>query len=450
MGYLKKQVSSNLHEKFKDKEMKKPLFTLAAIIILMKPLYGLMGRNEYLDVAVFIAISVIVVIIINEMMKPRVVDDNVQPFMHVDKLWGEDKRSFLIELKQDIALSTEEMVYVASEEDKNLIRLLESNVMTIDAWARSIGFQIIYLPILIKRLKEKRAFQYYAPHLKDTEIAEIDVQNDFLLQYLANPTDKERMKQGFIRAEDIHGSGGNSDKKFVRFYPLSTKSKESLPDQLDRIGIQIRDERNRNGFHIENDNHNEKQRIDVGSEQEENDILQNDDNNTNILLAEIKEKISELRQRGVSQFIIEQLVRPDNRLSRMAITKDWRIFLLDYNKMEIKMEPLVKAVYFLFLNHPEGIMFKHLPDYREELTRIYNQVKPTGLTNRAIQSIDDVTNPMLNSINEKCARIRAAFVGQFDEYMAKSYYIDGLRGEVKKIALSRNLVIWEKTTILQG
>lgn len=178
---MKKQVSSNLHEKFKDKEMKKPLFTLAAIIILMKPLYGLMGRNEYLDVAVFIAISVIVVIIINEMMKPRVVDDNVQPFMHVDKLWGEDKRSFLIELKQDIALSTEEMVFVASEEDKNLIRLLESNVMTIDAWARSIGFQIIYLPILIKRLKEKRAFQYYAPHLKDTEIAEIDVQNDFLV-----------------------------------------------------------------------------------------------------------------------------------------------------------------------------------------------------------------------------------------------------------------------------
>ena len=82
-------------------------------------------------------------------------------------------------------------------------------------------------------------------------------------------------------------------------------------------------------------------------------------------------------------------------------------------------------------------------DYREELTRIYNQLKPSGLTDRAIQSIEDVTNPMLNSINEKCARIRAAFVGQFDEYMAKSYYIDGLRGEAKKIALPRNLVTWE-------
>ena len=160
-------------------------------------------------------------------------------------------------------------------------------------------------------------------------------------------------------------------------------------------------------------------------------------------MEEVRERISKLRQRGIAEYLLEQLIHPDNRLSRLVITKDWRILLPDYNNMEIKMEPLVKAVYLLFLRHPEGITFKQLPDYREELTRIYNQLKPSGLTDRAIQSIEDVTNPMLNSINEKCARIRAAFVGQFDEYMAKSYYIDGLRGEAKKIALPRNLVTWE-------
>lgn len=62
---------------------------------------------------------------------------------------------------------------------------------------------------------------------------------------------------------------------------------------------------------------------------------------------------------------------------------------------------------------------------------------------RALQSIEDVTNPLLNSINEKCARIRGAFVGQFDDDMARHYYIDGLRGEPKKIALPRNQVAWE-------
>jgi hypothetical protein len=106
------------------------------------------------------------------------------------------------------------------------------------------------------------------------------------------------------------------------------------------------------------------------------------------------------------------------------------------------MEPIVKAVYLLYLNHPEGILFKNLPDYREELTKIYMRLKPSGLSERALQSIEDVTNPLLNSINEKCARIRGAFVGQFDDHMARHYYIDGLRGKVKKISLSRELVVW--------
>lgn len=75
--------------------MKKPLFTLAAIALLMKPLYGLMGKNEYLDVAVFIAISIVVIIIINEMMKPRIIEEDVQPFMQEDKQWDEDITTYL-------------------------------------------------------------------------------------------------------------------------------------------------------------------------------------------------------------------------------------------------------------------------------------------------------------------------------------------------------------------
>ncbi len=130
------------------------------------------------------------------------------------------------------------------------------------------------------------------------------------------------------------------------------------------------------------------------------------------------------------------------KLSRLTIAKDGTILLSDYQK-EVKMEPLVKAVYLLFLKHPEGILFKQLPEYRSELIQIYEKLRPTGLTERALQSIEDVTNPLLNSINEKCARIRGAFVGEFDDYMAKYYYVEGKRGEAKKIMLPRDLVIWE-------
>lgn len=160
------------------------------------------------------------------------------------------------------------------------------------------------------------------------------------------------------------------------------------------------------------------------------------------LLKEVKEKVQKLKEYGVSEKEITSLFHTEQPLLKLFISKNYKIFLGDERK-EVRMEPLVKAVYLLFLNHPEGILFKHLPDYREELTRIYVKLKPMGMSERVVQSIEDVTNPLLNSINEKCARIRGAFVGQFDDHLARHYYIDGLRGEAKKIALPRDLVIWE-------
>lgn len=55
----------------------------------------------------------------------------------------------------------------------------------------------------------------------------------------------------------------------------------------------------------------------------------------------------------------------------------------------------------------------------------------------------DRTNDTLNSINEKCARIRSAFVKEFKEGLAKNYFVTGKRGEIKKISLPRDLVVWE-------
>ena len=162
-----------------------------------------------------------------------------------------------------------------------------------------------------------------------------------------------------------------------------------------------------------------------------------------VLLDEVKEKVRKLRAYGVQDADIEAVMYEEKGLPRLVVTKDYRIVIAGRKQREVKMEPLVKAVYLLFLAHPEGILFKRLPDYREELTRLYVKLRPTGLTDRVVQSIEDVTNPVLNSINEKCARIRGAFVGQFDDHIARHYYIDGLRGEPKRIALPRDLVVWE-------
>lgn len=162
----------------------------------------------------------------------------------------------------------------------------------------------------------------------------------------------------------------------------------------------------------------------------------------NALVEEVKEKVQRLRELGMSEKEIASLLHTEQSLLRLTVSRNYRIYLGD-NRIEVRMEPLVKAVYLLFLKHPEGISFKDLPDYRKELTNIYDKVRPWGLTDRAKLSIEDVTNPLLNSINEKCTRIRKAFLSVLDDCIATHYFIKGRRGEAKAIPLPRNLVVWE-------
>ena len=162
-----------------------------------------------------------------------------------------------------------------------------------------------------------------------------------------------------------------------------------------------------------------------------------------ILLNEVKEKVRKLKAYGVGDTEIMATMNDEELFPQLVVTEDYKVVLADRADTEVKMEPLVKAIYLLFLSHPEGIVLKYLPDYRTELTSIYLLLRPSGMTARVEKSIKDVTNPTLNSINEKCARIRKIFAGILPRSIARYYAITGKRGEAKKIDLVRANVIWE-------
>ena len=108
------------------------------------------------------------------------------------------------------------------------------------------------------------------------------------------------------------------------------------------------------------------------------------------------------------------------------------------------MTPLPKAVYLLFLKHPEGILFKNLPDYRRELETIYYALTHRLDDEKIKESILRVTDPTDNSINEKCSRIREAFLSHFTEELAKNYYITGYKFSPKRVTLPRELITFEQ------
>ena len=164
------------------------------------------------------------------------------------------------------------------------------------------------------------------------------------------------------------------------------------------------------------------------------------------IIEEIRERIDKLNGLGISKMTLQSIFFPqklEEKLSRLVITKDYRIILPDYNNLEIKMAPLPKAVYFLYLEYPYGIPFKYLFEYTHRLMCIYKTISNRENWDSMLVSIDAITDPTNNSINEKCSRIREAFLREFDESIAENYFITGESATPKKILLDRRLVHWE-------
>ena len=179
---------------------------------------------------------------------------------------------------------------------------------------------------------------------------------------------------------------------------------------------------------------------------------------------QIKSLIEQLEAEGRRDLLLKAVGVPlleelrieaaKGQLSRLVITKDYRFILEDYHR-EVELQPVHKAVYLLFLAHPEGIEFKRLADYRAELTRYYMATAKMMDKEKIIEGVDHLVDPLDNAINEKCSRIKKVFLEMMDEYTA-SYYIISSHTQkhivgssriwyerLKVITLPRHLVLME-------
>ena len=172
------------------------------------------------------------------------------------------------------------------------------------------------------------------------------------------------------------------------------------------------------------------------------DFFEQDD--TEDIVKHLEEAVRKLRQLGMPLKTIHTMIDLYEPLSKVVINADNRIFLPDYNNIEIEMGALPKALYFLFLRYPEGLVFKQLIDHEKELLNIYKELRPSTDETTLQTSIQKIVDPFGNAINENVARIRKAFVEKFDERLAKNYIISGEKGGTYKIPLNRDMVIWEE------
>lgn len=362
-----------------------------------------------------------------------------------------------------------QVIYVDSDNNKRINSFIVSNYDWLRSMFRDNGLDFCYLPLLGEEL-----ISYHAPYLSDKQRQDllqsvpsiaslIEVQSPSLLYALDDEGNGELRllpinARWYNKLDKVFTAlADNIRKDLASHYPtrrhedvvseptIRYSLSEDGPDYKKPHSPDIR-------FSLSEDSPDIEQSEGVAKESDvrfsfkRREVSADDlfDTESEALISEIKKHIEALRNKGINTMFLHSIIDEGERLSSLLITKDYRIFLPNYQNREIIMPALPKAVFILFLKHPEGIRFKDLADYRDELLSIYRALNPIGGTQRQLQSIQAVTNPMSNSINEKCAQIREAFIKHFDDSLAKNYYITGKKGEPKRIALAPSLVVWEQ------
>lgn len=196
----------------------------------------------------------------------------------------------------------------------------------------------------------------------------------------------------------------------------------------------------------------------------------NNDEHAQQMAQQLRKLVKELQVMGRNDLLLQAITVPTlellrteaarGTLRRLIVRRDGTIFLegspaTGKSTVEVQLSPVHRAVYLLFLRHEEGIEFKRLSEYCNELLSIYNGICPDGDKVKMRETVDRLTNPLDNAINEKCSRIKSAFTALMDDYSA-SYYIIGSQSEridpssprrwfrrLKVINLPRTLVVYE-------
>lgn len=135
------------------------------------------------------------------------------------------------------------------------------------------------------------------------------------------------------------------------------------------------------------------------------------------------------------------IIAPD-KISPIVVNNDTDIVLPYYDELNVKMPALHRAIYILFLcHHNDGIVLKDFDHYRNELMNIYSVVKPGRDEHLAQVTIDNLCNPLNNTLSEYISKINKRFKMIIKKQdIAEHYCIKGKKGQAYKVNIPPDLL----------
>lgn len=367
------------------------------------------------------------------------------------------RKYYIKGVTQDWLLKPGMVVYIEREYDELINRYIETHLKQLQEMCSEQGLVFLYIPKFITSFPyETLKFYTGRRMLPSTKL----FTHEFLNAILSN-TELSQIQEpsllftGTSKFECVTYSIGHDSsllgkilisrkEKYIEnsIYQILAEYRRVYPkhhEQLFSYESEVEEPVTR--FRVKNDNKDNDIRNKFS--QIFNKILEEDlDDDDNDARKRAQEYVAQLLDKGYTKETIWALLAPMKVLSPIMVTRDFRIKLTSYY-LEIDLQPVQKALYLLFLKHPEGIYFKEMPDYKDELFQIYRKIVVRGDLEKHVETITDLVNPLSNSMNEKCSNIKKRVLSILDDSLARHYYISGTKGELKKIDIDPKMIIWE-------
>jgi hypothetical protein len=127
----------------------------------------------------------------------------------------------------------------------------------------------------------------------------------------------------------------------------------------------------------------------------------------------------------------------------LFIDKKFTIRIDEKDGPAMPLRPLVKALFILFLKHPEGILLKERERYRQELEEIYTIISPNTATEKVNARIGRLMDLQDNSFSEKASVLNARLEELMPAGTADEFKIQGYNGHPRRIPVSPLMIHWE-------
>ena len=267
-----------------------------------------------------------------------------------------------------------QVIYVEEFYDEQANRFITDNYHDVRRLFEHRGYEFIYLPMLFKDEELKRKVLYYAPYLETKIVADKSLRSSYLLNFLSSSHLGEAVKPSILFGPERCG-----DEWLFQAceLPLSGVASKDIIQLLDAVSLGTLfvnescatsdnvlmnyqpSSEPRSSMSIESDEKRSALKRSLFSrmvDKIQGELFEDDVEEYAPLRDEVAEileslenNVKKLRLQGVTLSAIHEFIDKQEPLSPLVITDDLRIFLPQYNNIEIELSAQRKALYFLFL-----------------------------------------------------------------------------------------------------